>query len=151
MTITRVKKEVKNRQDWRTPRWLFDHYNAIFNFTTDVAATGANSLCPNFLKDAFGEFWGERVWCNPPYNDIGAWVEETLLNLGWRGRTKVVVMLLPARTSRPWFRTLMENGAHITFLEQRVKFIAPPDFKGKRNSPAEDSIIAILTRTLPYP
>jgi len=36
------------RQDWRTPRALFDVLDAEFRFTTDAAASGENALCAPF-------------------------------------------------------------------------------------------------------
>jgi hypothetical protein len=34
-----------NRDDWETPKWLFDRFAAIFNFQLDAAASAANTKC----------------------------------------------------------------------------------------------------------
>lgn len=64
--------------DRRTPRDLWDPLNAKYDFTIDVAASPENALCERFYTiadDGLAQSWAnERVWCNPPFSDCGAWV-----------------------------------------------------------------------------
>jgi site-specific DNA-methyltransferase (adenine-specific) len=64
---------IKGRKDeWQTPRWLFDLLNGIFHFSVDAAANADNALLPRHWdreQDALRQDWSrERVWCNPPYS-----------------------------------------------------------------------------------
>lgn len=127
-----------------TPQWLFDEYNAFYQFTLDVAANAANAKCAKFYdlgSDGLAASWrGERVWCNPPYSNIKAWVEKA-----WRECKSgdcFVAMLLPAnRTEQKWWQELVEphrdlpNGhVQVRFLPRRINFGVPGNEGAKFNS-----------------
>jgi len=122
--------------DRRTPRELFDVLHAEFRFTIDAAASADNALLPRYWDkhdDALSKYWrGERVWCNPPYSALPAWVGQASHQV-MLGDCPLVVMLLPAdRTEQPWWQTYIEperdRGLGITtrFIRKRVKFGLPP-------------------------
>lgn len=84
--------------------------------------------------DGLAQDWtGERVWCNPPYSNISAWVrkadDET-----YRGLCELAVLLLPAnRCEQGWWQTYVEpfrdrpqGRCHVEFLPGRMRFIVPP-------------------------
>lgn len=120
--------------EWETPRWLFDHYNRIFRFTCDVAATKHNALVPGYFMtkddvDACGnplhglaDQWSGRVWCNPPYSDPARWVAKATAGIVSNDDLDVVVMLLPVDTSTRWYRDLAQHAV-IQFLPKRIKFL----------------------------
>jgi DNA N-6-adenine-methyltransferase (Dam) len=78
--------------------------------------------------------WRGRVWCNPPFSDIEAWVKKAWAEHD-SGRTTVIAMLLPAnRTEQPWWQQHIESrrddyslahGLFTYFLAGRVKFGFP--------------------------
>lgn len=104
-------------------------------FTLDVAAAPHNAKCDRFFTEAddgLSLVWdSDRIWCNPPYSNIGAWVERA-----WgehvNGR-ELIVMLLPAnRTEQKWWQELVEPyrrvptlGFSVEFLPGRLRFIKP--------------------------
>lgn len=104
-----------------------------FKFTIDAAATPANARLPRFWTkedDTLKQSWqGERVWCNPPYSDIRAWVWKAWGE--WNGPgCDLIVMLLPAnRPEQGWWQGLVEpfrdNGGSLAveFLPGRMRFI----------------------------
>lgn len=97
--------------DRRTPDAVFGPLNERHAFTVDVAASAENAKCARFYDrttDGLSQSWSnERVWCNPPYSDIGAWVEKTVSEMGFLCR--VVCMLLPAnRTDQLWWQQHIE-------------------------------------------
>ena len=108
-----------------------------FKFTIDAAATEANARLPRYWTkqdDALKQSWqGERVWCNPPYSDIGAWVRRAWdawdYGLTDRHGAELIVMLLPAnRTEQRWWQDLVEPQRHqgrlrTEFLPGRMRFI----------------------------
>lgn len=108
-----------------------------FNFTLDVAAAKHNAKTKRFFTredDGLRQSWsGERVWCNPPYSDCGAWVRKAWMEWIY-SNAELIVMLLPAnRTEQKWWQDHVEpfrdQGAdrtfHVEFLRGRMRFIRP--------------------------
>ncbi len=110
---------------------VFDPLHARFGFTIDVAAAPHNAKLPRFYTvedDGLTQSWvGERVWCNPPYSDIGPWIKKA-----WTAGAELVVMLLPAnRTEQAWWQDHVEpyrdrpDGVRCEFLRGRLRFLKP--------------------------
>lgn len=127
--------------DRGTPPEVFDPLNQRFRFTLDVAASSHNAKCKRYYDLAANglvQSWaGERVWCNPPYSDIGAWVEKAWQS--WNPAAlcvddpsaELIVMLLPAnRTEQRWWQDLVEpmrdgpgSPLRVEFLAGRLRFL----------------------------
>ena len=105
---------------WETPQDLFDKYDAIYRFETDVCALPENAKCKRFFTpemDGLKQEWTGVCWCNPPYGrQIGKWVEKAFKS------SATVVMLLPARTDTKWFHDWVLPYGKIEFLRGRLKF-----------------------------
>ena len=105
---------------WETPQDLFDKYDAIYRFETDVCALPENAKCKRFFTpemDGLKQEWTGVCWCNPPYGrQIGKWVEKAVKS------SATVVMLLPARTDTKWFHDWCLPYGKIEFLRGRLKF-----------------------------
>lgn len=91
-----------------TPGSLFQPLDQEFRFDLDVCATPANAKCAAFYTQAdngLTSSWdGRRVWCNPPYSDIGSWVLKA-----WESNAQIVVMLVPAtRCEQDWWQLGVE-------------------------------------------
>ena len=108
----------------QTPRWLFNALHLEFNFILDVAALPVSALCDRYLtpdEDALSVDWGDYIpaderspwcWCNPPYSDIGPWVEKAIEQ---QGRGIGTVMLVPQDTSTEWYPGMRASEVrHIT-------------------------------------
>lgn len=105
----------ETRDMTQTPRWLFDALDGQFFFELDAAALPETALCELFIapeQDALTTSWGplldkQRVrretwaWLNPPYSNIGPWVDcceaERQEGIG-------TVMLVPCDPSAEWYR-----------------------------------------------
>jgi site-specific DNA-methyltransferase (adenine-specific) len=101
-------------ENWGTPQSFFDELNSEFRFTLDAAASIENAKCAKFftLEDnALQKQWKGRVFCNPPYGreTTPAFVRKASEE---RKTCKVIVMLLPARTSTKWFRDFIWDPKH---------------------------------------
>lgn len=109
----------------------FAWFNTLGPFTLDVAAASHNAKCDRYFTvrdDGLRQSWaGERVWCNPPYSNIGAWVEKA-----WEehGTADGIAMLLPAnRCEQSWWQRHVEpcrdrtGVLRVTFLPGRMRFI----------------------------
>ena len=105
---------------WETPQDLFNKYDAIYHFETDVCALPKNAKCKRFFTpemDGLKQEWTGVCWCNPPYGrQIGSWVEKAVKSFA------TVVMLLPARTDTKWFHDWCLPYGKIEFLRGRLKF-----------------------------
>jgi len=84
-------------------------------------------------EDGLSQPWTGRVWCNPPYSDIGPWVRKAWFAWEHEG-AQVIAMLLPAtRTEQPWWTSHVEpfrddpRRWHLRthFLPTRIKFGHP--------------------------
>lgn len=103
-------------------------------FTLDVAAAAHNAKCERYftrLDDGLAQSWAnERVWCNPPYSKLDAWLSKAWHELD---ETQGIVMLLPAnRTEQGWWQRYVEpfrdrsgGRLRVVFLPGRMRFERP--------------------------
>jgi phage N-6-adenine-methyltransferase len=131
-----AKRGATERDNLGTDPVLFAKLDERFHFTLDVAATPANAKCSRFYTledDGLSQPWTGRVWCNPPYSQIGLWVEKA-----WRewhfdnGELRLIVMLLPAnRPEQGWWQDHVEpfrdrpGPLRTEFLRGRPRFVLP--------------------------
>lgn len=110
--------------EWATPQEIFDELDGEFHFDLDPCATSGNHKCENFytLQDnGLSRSWGgHRVFCNPPYSEIGKWVEKCYRE-GCKDNT-TVVLLIPSRTDTKYFHNFIYQRAEIRFIRGRLKF-----------------------------
>lgn len=129
--------------DRETDPTMFAELHARFGFTLDVAASPHNAKLPRFFTaedNGLERSWsGERVWCNPPYSEIGPWVRKAWNEMLFG--CELVVMLLPAnRTEQSWWQDHVEpcrdNGGILRteFIRGRTRFIAAGDTAIKPNA-----------------
>ena len=113
-----------NSDEWETPQELFEELNHEFQFTLDACATDDNhKLSWYYTKDQNGlikNWQGHRVFCNPPYSEISAWVEKCYRE-GCKDNT-VVVLLVPSRTDTKYFHDFIYNRSEIRFIKGRLRF-----------------------------
>lgn len=149
--------------EFYTPRPLFAKWHDEFKFTVDACATRESACVPRFYDfKADGlvqKYAGERVWCNPPFSDIGPWIH---LAQAWMqtGKCESWVHLLPAnRTEQPWWQGYIEwvrdrppnPGINYTletrFLRGRFKFGFPGDPTGESGqSPTFGCVLVVWLR-----
>src|SRR5688572_10793273 len=77
------KRGATERDNLGTDPALFAKLDERFGFTLDACATPVNAKCSRYYTvedDGLTQSWaGERVWCNPPFSQIAAWVEKAWL------------------------------------------------------------------------
>lgn len=123
--------------EWVTPRDLFYALDREFAFDLDAAATGETARLPAWLgpasplaRDALAVRWvdyGRRIFVNPPYSQLRAFVEKAHEAMTDGG---LVVVLIPARTdTRAWHTYLWDSvqhdwrpGVRGRFLPGRLRF-----------------------------
>jgi len=105
--------------EYKTPKWLFEKYNAIYHFDLDVCATHENALCDKYFTkedDALTQEWKGVCWMNPPYGrEIIHWLKKA------HESDATVVCLVPSRTDTKWWHKYVMKG-DITFLNKRLEF-----------------------------
>ena len=135
--------------DFWTPNDFFNGISSRFGpFDIDVAASHENRKCVkyyckqvNALQD--GLAWEGRVWCNPPYNNIGPWIAKAIEQVRERNAERVV-MLLPAGTCSKWFQLAYENAARIEFVHGRLNFQGPNALDEGKAAAPNPSIVIIF-------
>jgi len=118
------------KQDWGTPKDLFNRLHNRFRFDVDLAADTENYLLPQYItaaQDSLSEDWsqyGTTGWLNPPYGrGIDEWVDKAVRETR-KGFT--TVMLIPARTDTAWFYEAQKNAIAVIFIRGRLKFRGAP-------------------------
>jgi phage N-6-adenine-methyltransferase len=125
---TFTNKFASIKQDWTTPKSLFNKLNEEFKFEWDLAADSQNALCEKFYSkenNGLNQKWDGVCWLNPPYGDKTSkmvnWIEKAYndcqININL-----TVVMLIPARTNTRWFAKFCMKAAEVRFVCGRPKF-----------------------------
>lgn len=123
------------KDSYRTPRAVFDYYNAQFDFVLDAAASDANALCryyiteeenthtTNWFDASGGRMFGRYAWMNPPYSNIGPFVETAIK---WQSKGFGCVMLVMMDQSVGWFKRAIEHCQEVHLvIGGRLAFINP--------------------------
>lgn len=132
------------RQNWTTPRALFDPLHDEYGFTLDGASEPGNGLLPKASTAVTPLPWdGERVFCNPPWSNIAPFVELA-------AQAALAVLLVPARTNAKWFHRALQLGATARFFIGRPAFGNAPDGTKGHNSPV-DCMLLVFTKALAAP
>ena len=125
---TFTNKFASIKQDWTTPKSLFNKLNEEFKFEWDLAADAQNALCEKFYSkenNGLNQKWDGVCWLNPPYGDKTSkmvnWIkkayESTVDN-----PNLTVVMLIPARSNTRWFANYVAKSYECRFIIGRPKF-----------------------------
>ena len=128
----------KSPQGYATPRTLAAELARRYTrggWTLDAAAAESTAVCAWFFDGAdhgdglalpWCAFGGERgrVFCNPPWNNIGPWIKKGLREIR-EERAEVVVFLVPARTSAGWWALTQEPECQVEGIRGRVNYLNP--------------------------
>lgn len=136
-----------------TPNDLYAAFDERYHFTLDVAATATNCKTQRFYDlaaDGLHQPWApERVWCNPPYSNIPAWMFKA--HQEFNAGCAVIVMLLPAnRPEQKWWQQFVEphrdRGSFMRtqFIARRRNFAAPGNEGAVYNSSPPFGLVAVI-------
>lgn len=139
------KRGADDKVDERiTPDWLFAPLHDCYDFTLDAAASPGNAKIDTYFtraKDGLIQPWApHRVWCNPPYSNLGDWTAKA--HREFEAGCPLIVMLLPAnRCEQRWWQDWIEPyrdkpGGFLTseFIARRFNFGMPDNPEGKFHS-----------------
>ena len=131
------KTPVNERDEWRTPPWLFDWLNARFSFDVDLAADETNALCAFYCtaeSDALARPWHgvwSRGFLNCPYSNIDPWVDKAILE---QQHGFLTVMVFPSPNGEERFGQVFSHASEIIDIVGRVHFIRPDGTECKQNT-----------------
>lgn len=163
--IIGANPDATRRDDWETPREVFEPLDKIFQFSLDAAASVSNNKTDLFLTEADNGLitnWSMyisaqfhsagmtppnlNVWLNPPYKGVEAWVEKAYCE-SYRGGC-TVVCLLPPSVDAQWFRKVVVPYADYYWFAGRIKFDHPEE---KKTQPTKGNLLAIFRPPMPTP
>lgn len=125
-----AQKPGRSKQDYQTPLEFLAAVKRRFGiaeFDIDLAADAENAVAPiyydaetNALIQPWRTVGRGLAWCNPPFGDLGPWVEKA-----WReSRTAArVAMLVPAGVGSNWWREWVHGKAFVLLLNGRLTFV----------------------------
>lgn len=125
--------------EWYTPKYIFDAMAVTFDL--DVAGPLAVTNVPAravITENSLTTNWGSSetfIWANPPFggrNGLKPWVDKFFLHGNG-------VLLVPDRTSAPWWHDCAYNADAALFIKGKVKFIRPDGTLGK--SPGDGTVL----------
>lgn len=101
------------RQDWRTPKAVYDALDKEFAFFDDPCPGNGST------RDGLIGSWGSPAFVNPPFKTIAKWVQKA-----WEQhqQNKTVVLLIPARTDTRWWHDYCMKAKEIRFIKGRLKY-----------------------------
>lgn len=142
------KTTTKTRDNWRTPKRIFDYWHSRFNFDLDAAADVNNALCQNFFTEqnsALKADWphDSTVWCNPPYSISWAFA---LAALRHRFTCKNIVLLVPSATDTMYWRSVAREADEIWISAGRIGFVDPDSGETKNGNPIGSTIFVLSPR-----
>jgi phage N-6-adenine-methyltransferase len=109
------------RQAWRTPKWLFNSLDEIFDFTVDACASKNNHLCPVYWtaqNDARLQDWSKhRVFINPPFKQANKFVHKCP-----EAKCACMVLFCTSGCSN-YFHTFTPD--YVVFRRGKILFVPP--------------------------
>ena len=139
------QRNLEHKDNWATPKDLYDKLDAEFNFDFDPCPFNDGEITAD--KDGLIIEWGKRNYINPPYSRklkeafVKRAVEESK-------NGKLCVMLLPVSTSTVLFHEWIKpNATDIRFVRGRISFEGVNTFGvkvGKGSAPMHDSMIVVF-------
>lgn len=78
--------------------------------------------------DGLSRRWFGNVFCNPPFNAIGDWVDKGVEEY-LQGHVGMICYFVPARVTMAWFHKLLLLSPEFVWLKGRFNFIPPKGVK----------------------
>lgn len=140
MTFTEVGYNYEAGDDEHdTPPSFFEPIaRVVGGFDLDPSASSTSNLAErNVTKDEDGlsiDWYGD-VWLNPPYSQVGMWMEYAKRQHRL-GNTDSIVALVYARTGTQWYHNHAADADLMVFVEGRLTFGG-----GEHSAPAPSMVL----------
>ena len=133
------------KDDWGTPKLLFQKLHDEFNFCVDVCANKETALLDQWIgpgskyEDALGEwksacqlphsvkrYYSHSYFMNPPYSDVAEFMKRMAIEMASNKSVRGVA-LVASRTDTKWFHDyVLPSASEIRFIKGRVQFAGAP-------------------------
>lgn len=99
-----------------TPKWLYEVLDAEFNFDFDP--------CPlSPTEDGLEVAWKASNYVNPPFSDIGTWLEKAIHELYKKeNATGKAVFLIPFRPHTKYWKMVYQYASEVRILTEQIRF-----------------------------
>lgn len=116
--------------EWYTPRYVFDALGVEFDLDPAAPASGPRYVpALNFFhENALAKEWFGFVWLNPPFGHQSQKMQWASKFFGHGNG----IMLLPDRTSAPWWQHIAPRSSAVLFMAGKVKFERPDGSIGEQ-------------------
>ncbi len=122
---------IKDRDDWETPDWLFDNLNDQYNFTVDCCATKKNTKC-NFYFSKIEKIKllkkYDICWMNPPFSKVKLMFEH-FFRICKKG---VAIYRCDNLETRVWQDIILKNADWIFVPKGRISYQCNPNLRKGR-------------------
>lgn len=118
-----------SNDSWATPKAIYRALDKEFNFAADMAASHENAHHEIYWteeENSLDIHWHDHVssgyvYCNPPYSNIGPWIDKAIHS---QTHGLGTVMLVMADPSVKWFAKAAEYATEIRFVTKgRIAFL----------------------------
>lgn len=144
------RKRTRGKQNWQTPKIVFNNLNKITPFCIDLAADAKNALCTNYFDETdnaldidWNAWYNTRVasrqfswdlwgFLNPPFANLAPWYQKCYEEQEKGFQT---VMLVQASTDPQYFHDFILGDKcpkAVAFSKGRIQYV-DPDNPGKKN------------------
>lgn len=140
------------KDEWLTPRWVFDPLNDLLDFTLDAAADEYNTWVHNSyfdsVDDGLKQSWdGHTVFNNPPFSEgkYGDWIDKACLEFLNNGVE--IAQVLPFNPETEGFSGVWETVHYLVLPKKRIAFDYPERHpkRGEKSASKFYSVIALYT------
>lgn len=126
-TSETLQKLISSETDeWSTPlSFVRPLARALGGFDLDPASGAETSPIAQTTytedEDGLSKPWFGRVWLNPPYSEMAAWMEKCMAE-SKQDNTDVILALVKGDTSTDWWHRYAPEADAVAFLDHRLKF-----------------------------
>lgn len=114
------------KQNWSTPRWFLKVLLTLLGypaFSLDPCCDGPVNACGEKFftpkQNGLKQKWFGHVFVNPPWNDIGSWVEKAKRELN---NVDSITFLLPNKPETKWFEQLWQLNPTVYIVAPRLNY-----------------------------
>ena len=126
---------INSTNEWGTPHWIvrrFENHLGEFDVDPCSGCEPEPIADTRFTEedDGLSQSWFGNVWVNPPYSDIGPWLEKSYTETTV-GDAQTVVCLIPVRTSTDWFHDWATKADVLVFINNRLSYLTSEGAKSR--------------------
>lgn len=112
---------IKERDDWLTPQWLFDKLDKQYKFKFDCCANRNNKKCEYWTGDFLGEYRNLKnsaCWMNPPFSKAMQMFEH-FYSVVWKG---VCIYRCDNMETKIWQDIILKYATWIFIPKGRISY-----------------------------